>query len=128
MVNLSELLAKDTATVALKHPKTAVPMDAFITVSGPASDTYRKARQAMTDRRMAANAAGQPIDAATIEANARELMAQCVLDWTGLIGPDGAEMPCTVENVRKVLSTPGLYWLKDQIDEAINTVGNFLTA
>ena len=122
MFDLNTLIAKETAVVAVRHPLKKEPTGMTLTIAGPAADAYQRERRRTAKARFDAGA----VTIEGIEGAALDLLVACVTAWSGF-QINGEELPCTPENVRKVLSIPGLYWLKDFIDTEVANLGNFLT-
>lgn len=119
--DLSTLLAKETTKVELLHPATKKPLGMVVTLAGPAADTYQTSRLKLVQENM-----GQT-DAEKISKKMVELLAACVLSWEGFI-ENGVPLACTPENVMRLLTTPGYYWLKEQLESALGDVARFISA
>lgn len=120
-IDLTSLLAKDTTKVEILHPGTKEPIGIRVTIAGPAADTYQAARLKLVQENM-----GNP-DVTKIHQTMFKLLVACVLAWEGVM-EHGVVVPCTPENVERILSTPGYYWLKDQLEAALGDVARFITA
>jgi len=124
MLNLSELAAKDHATIPVKHPVTGEPTGATITLAGPSSEEYLAARL-----RLAESRAGK--ETMTTEDRAQmglDLLLDCIVGWEGLSMDGKKLLPFTRENAKTLLSDRKFYWLEAQIDTALVSVGNFIGA
>ena len=80
MLNLSELAAKDHATIAIKHPISGEVTAATVTLAGPASEEYVAARLRMAEAR----AAKEELTDADRAEMGLELLVDCVVGWEGL--------------------------------------------
>lgn len=122
-MDLSSLFACDTATITIKHPKTGMPMEGFtVTVAGNASEEYRKVRTELAKRRIEST---RSITVEELEASALRLLVACVKGWTG-VQMNGMDYLCTPANVTELLSNPGYFWLKEQIEAGAGDVANFI--
>lgn len=120
-LNLDDLIASDKATLKIKHPKTGEDTSGHFTVHGAASATYQKHRIAMLEERM-------KLEKVTPEQSHEmglTLLANILEDMGGFTYK-GKPYVHSFQNAKEVLSNPGYYWLKDQIDEGVVNVGNFL--
>ena len=107
------LVLAETAEMAVRHPVSGEPMPdregqpQVIRAAGIDSPQFRRV---LAERQAALRAEGQVPDA---DALRLELAVGCTVAWH-LLGPDGAELPCTPETVREVYQRCG--WLLQQVD------------
>jgi len=121
-MDLSSLFASDTAEVTIKHPKTGEPLDMVVTVAGNASEEYRKVRTELAKRRIEST---RSITVEELETSAMRLLVACVKGWKG-IQMAGVDYPYSAANAKELLSNPGYFWLKEQIETAVGDVANFI--
>jgi hypothetical protein len=122
-MDLSSLLATDTAVITIKHPKTGMSIPGMtVTVAGNASEEYRRVRAELAKRRLEST---RSVTVDELEAAALTLLVSCVRGWTGF-ERDGAEVECTPANVRELVGTPGYFWLKEQIEAGVGDTANFI--
>jgi len=121
-MDLSSLFASDTAEITIKHPKTGEPLDMVVTVAGNASEDYRKVRTELAKRRIEST---RSITVEELETSAMRLLVACVKGWKG-IQMSGVEYPYSTANAKELLSNPGYFWLKEQIETAVGDVANFI--
>jgi hypothetical protein len=76
---------------------------------------YREARAAIK---------GEPTPQQDIELNAT-LLSNVILEWT-YMKFEGEVLPCTKENSYRILSVPGLAWLRSQAQVFFWTPSNFI--
>lgn len=144
MLNLSQLDTSQTAengvAVELRHPKTNAPLGMRIFVAGVDSETYRSQIRRQQNRRMeqARRSRGLNISAEELENDALDLLVACTKGWEADIEEHGEKktvpalpmsdglLPFSPENVRKVYASPGLAWLREQVDTDMGDRGNFL--
>lgn len=100
-----------------------------ITVLGRYSDAYIRANKNSGNRRLSAASRSRGGRASVtmdeIEGDATEIMVACVTSWKN-ITVDGQVLECNPKNVRRVIMDDRFRWLREQIDEAINTDSNFM--
>jgi hypothetical protein len=113
-------ISDEGAELTIRDPLRALT-DWVITCRGKDSDAYRKRMEA--GRKRLSNKKGTP-DYDQISATATDSLAACVIGWRG-ITVNGAEWPCTPENIREVLTNPEYAWVAEQIDEFIADRANF---
>lgn len=130
-IDLSELntagVADQGYELTIAHPKTGAPTSMKITLLGADSEAYREKSNAFQrarvdrmnkSRRMA-------VSPEEIEAEGTELLVAVTTGWSGFT-LDGAELPYSVANVRRVYGHPGWRWLREQVDQAVGDRANFL--
>jgi hypothetical protein len=109
------------------------PTPFFVKVLGAHSDAYRSRVRAMADEQLRQQASGRSAPASTLDKlehkNIDALVAATV-DWrvgdSKAVELDGAELECSPDNARKVYER--LLPVREQVSEAINDLGNFMTA
>ncbi len=119
----------------LRHPVERTPLGVFITVAGSESDTFRNhVRQKGNERlrkRFEDQRKGRDGETPTIEGAEEDtiaLLAACTLSWrTGdepTITHDGKALECNANNAAFLYRE--LRWAREQVDEAIGDLGNFI--
>lgn len=109
------------------------PTPFFVKVLGAHSDPYRGRVRAMADEQLRQQATGKGAPASTLDAlehrNIDALVAATV-DWrvgdSKAVELDGEELEFSADNARKVYER--LLPVREQVAEAINDLGNFMTA
>ena len=114
----------------LLHPVTKEPLGTFISIVGKDSATFRNHVRKTGNERLRKQAANQrrgaEVEVPTIEkieADAVELLAVCTTGWRNL-NFRGVELPFSTVNA-KVIYTE-LPWIREQVDQAIGDVENFM--
>lgn len=126
----------DGAEIELLHPTTRAPLGIYIRVYGKDSDAFRKHLRQSVNARLRKTALerkrGAP-DIPTVEAGEEEAiaaLAACTINWRTndqhFIVFAGEQLLCSSANAVKIYSR--LPWIKEQIDEAIADLENFLGA
>lgn len=118
------------AEIELRHPVTNAPIGVFVSVVGKDSDTYRtfqrlKFNEYLRAEQQAKMRGRQPNQksAEDYEDDMLSLLVACTRGWRGMVY-EGEELAFTAENVRKVYQTQP--WIRDQVNEAVGDLGNFL--
>lgn len=119
--DLSTLIAMETTKVEVLHPVTKKPTGMSVTLAGPAADAYQSAKLRLVQENMG------EANAEKIGQKMVELLAACVVGWEGFV-EHGQALACTPENVLRLLTTRGYYWLKDQLEAALGDVARFIKA
>lgn len=119
--DLSTLIAMETTKVELLHPATKKPLGMVVTLAGPAADTYQTAKLRLVQENMG------EANAEKISRKMVELLAACVVSWEGFV-ENGMPLVCDRETALRLLTTPGLYWLRDQLESALGDVARFIKA
>jgi len=116
----------------LQHPVTKAPIGVFVNLLGKDSTVFRDhVRKSANDRlrKQAINSRrNKEVETPTIEkieADAIDLLAVCTTDWRG-VTYKGATMPFTVANAKTIYGE--LTWIREQVDEAIGDLENFMPA
>lgn len=112
------------AVLTIVHPLTGDDTDIKITLAGVDSEQYRKARNAIQNRRLQ-KPGKLKLDSDTLEREGLELLAACILGWENLL-VNGASVPCTKASAIEVLGDPNFGWLRDQCDAFIGDRQNYL--
>lgn len=114
----------------LLHPVTKAPLGTFISLVGKDSATFRNHVRKTGNERLRKQAVNQrrggDVEVPTIEkieADAIELLAVCTTGWRG-VTYRGVELPFSTVNA-KVIYTD-LPWIREQVDQAIGDVENFM--
>lgn len=137
-IDLASISAKDACNkgfeLELHHPVSHAALGVFITVVGSESDAFQShVRRKANDRlrkQFADQRKGRAEDAPTVEEverNAIELLAACTTAWrTGdkpTITLAGEDLACSEGNARRLYEEK---WIREQVDEAIGDLGNFM--
>lgn len=140
-----DLASLDTSTASDKgakipilHPVSKEPVGINITILGKHSSTFRELVRDNINKRVKqeslAARRGKPLDPRTaeeIEREALEMLVACTMGWDS--GPDkpyivfeDKKLEFSAQNALLVYSK--LIWLREQIDEAIGDLENFIPA
>ena len=113
-------------TINITHPATGEPIGLSVTLRPQSAPEVEKVKRTLTNRRLQ-NRNFKPT-AATIEADANELLIACVAawEWKDKVSFHGEKPECTPDNVRKVLTE--LVWVRDQIDREAGDSESFFSA
>lgn len=133
MFDINALALKDTFNLHLVHPTTGDKLYASadeskpveIVLYGTSSKQYRSAVSAMQNRQLRRQAKKEKPSAEIFREEGVNLLVACGAGANNL-AVDG-EPVGTPETFRKLFSDPRFSWVKDQADEALGEVGNFLT-
>ena len=114
----------------LLHPVTKAPLGTFISLVGKESTVFRDHVRRSTNERLRKQAfnqrRGKDTDTPTIEkieADAIELLAACTTNWRG-VTYKGADLPFSNANAKTLYTD--LPWIREQVDEAIGDIENFM--
>lgn len=119
----------------IKHPTSGAPTGLFISVVGRDSDVYRGRVRALADETLRRQAMGKPAlaDASLdkLEAKNIDALVAATVGWRsegdeGGIILSGERLEFNPANARKLYSE--ILPIRDQVAEAINDLGNFMTA
>lgn len=131
--DLNTLALKDTYTLQLLHPVTREPLFADgetakkpveIELYGSASKQYRNAVKAMQNRQLKRKLKKVDAKAEELIQEGIDLLVACSAGANNL---DIAGRPVGDEaSFRALYADPKLSWVKDQVDEAVGDVANFL--
>ena len=129
------------AEIAIVHPITKEPVGIYWTVLGKHSQVFRDIVKERVDRRIKAEAAaaqkGKPLipkTAEQAEQEAIELLAACSLGWRqehnsaskDTITYKKEELIFNIPNALRILRE--MLWIREQVDEAIGDLENFIKA
>ena len=127
------------ARIELLHPTSGEKTGVFIKVLGKHSTLFRELVRERGNKRvkMESYAArrGKPLEPRTaeqLEADAIELLTACTLGWDcgdesqQVIPFNGEDLPFNVPNVKRVYTER--IWVREQIDNAIGDLENFIKA
>ena len=130
LFDLSTLAIPESAEVQLKHPVTNEPLFVDkektqivgIQLASKSSAEYREAIYALQQRYLARKG-----KVATPEENKQEsLELLLAVSLKGInFAYDGKEL-ASAEDFKQLYEDPKFYWVKDQVDEALGEVANFL--
>ena len=146
--SIDTVAASDAGTeVELLHPTTRKPLGVFISILGKHSNTFREIVRERINRRAAAeqraarrNKPLEPRTAEEIEREGLELLAACSTGWRSETRDEkgdvvanetvmvfkGEKLPFSTANALKVYTE--MLWVREQIDEAIGDIENFIQA
>lgn len=112
----------------LRHPSDNEPLGAFITVTGKEGTAFqehvREKANANLKRRFEAQRRGKE-EVPTIEKVEKDsiaLLVACTVSWRNIV-LNGAELEFSEANARKLYAES---WIRGQVDEAIDDLGNFM--
>lgn len=124
----------DTVEVILVHPNTLEPLmnegtdrEMTITLYAPHSKEYKKLLHEQTDKRieqMQKRSKASSLKAADLEKATIDILAKATKEWD--ITYDGEAPKLTVAKAQKIYTEA--FWLKDQLEEAINDTLDFTKA
>lgn len=131
MFDLSTLATKDTTELHLRHPVTeellyadeAKKKPVTITLYGSSSKQYRNAVNAMQNRQL--KRGKKQLTAEQMREEGIALLVACSDKATNLELRKGVPVDSDAA-FRELYSDDKFGWLKDQVDEAVGTVANFL--
>ena len=131
--DLSQLAAKDTTTLHLKHPKTHIEMYADeaktqpieIELYGTGSKVSRNAILALQNKRAARGKA--QVSAEQIEAEWVDVLVACTKSIKNLDLEPGKPLDNPVA-YKELYLNPQLEWVQEQVNATRGDVANFLTA
>lgn len=127
------------ADIELLHPTSGEATGVFVTILGKHSTTFRDIVRERVNHRVKkesyAARRGKPLDPRTaeqVEAEAIDLIVACTVGWhTGdkaaqSIPFNGEELPFNHANAKRVFTER--LWVREQIDNAIGDLENFIKA
>ena len=133
-MDLKNLTPKsDIIEVILVHPNTLEPLmnegsdsEMSITLYAPHSKEYKKLMHEQTDKRLIAmqKSKKMQISAAELEKASIDILAKATKEWD--ITYDGESPKLTVPKAREIYSE--YFWIKNQLEEAINETLDFTQA
>ena len=130
LINLKP--TSETVEVALLHPNTGEPLkndddtDMTITVYASHSKEHKAAMHEQTNKRLKVMQSGkkQEITAQDMEEAGLVLLSKITADWNITYGGDKPKL--TVAKAREIYE--GVFWIKDQIEEALANSLDFTKA
>ena len=135
------------ARIDILHPINKEPTGIFIVVKGRHSQTFRDIIKDRADKRIQADASarerGKPTAIRTaedIERDTIELFAACTIEWgtdikdakgevvktVSYINLKGEKLECNVPNAIRLYTE--MLWLREQLDDGIGDLENFIKA
>lgn len=124
----------DTIEVILVHPNTLEPLmnegtkkrEMSITLHAPHSKEYKKLVHEQTDKRLAQMQKSKKvqISAADLEKSSIDVLAKATKEWD--ITYDGESPKLSVTKAKEIYTE--YFWIKDQLEEAINETLDFTQA
>jgi hypothetical protein len=113
----------DTVDVLLKHPTTFEPLtnedgsQMIITLSAPHSKDYKSAVHEQTNKRLKQSQAKKKVDFTSedLEESTLTLLAKVTKSWKITYG--GVKPQLTIPKAKEVYAE--VFWIKDQIEEAV---------
>lgn len=139
LANLDTSAASEKgARIEIVHPLSKEPLGIFITVLGKHSSTFRELVRDRINKRVKeesmASRRGKhlaPRTAEEIERDALEMLVACTITWDSGEGKnyitfEGQQLEFNAGNALTVYSK--LIWLREQVDEAIGDLENFIKA
>jgi hypothetical protein len=129
-MDLTSLKMLNSTVVEIFHPETLEPIGLKITLASPESEKVKAMRNERTNRRLSAMQKGSKKATFTVEEMEAETVAILVAatqSWelAGDASLWGERPECTAENVKRLYTTPGLEWIRKQVDEAFGDQGRF---
>lgn len=125
MFETLELNVDQPQKLVLRHPITRIPLDAWVSVYSMESPIAHAFHREIIDRRLRDRVFSA--NAETVEAETIELLAKLTADWS-LVGLDGRkiDVPCNYENAKALYGNPRLFWIRNQVNDFVSSLGNFL--
>ncbi len=133
-MDLKNLTPKsDTIEVILVHPNTLEPLmnegsdnEMSITLYAPHSKEYKKLVHEQTDKRLAQMQKSKKvqISSAELERSSIDILAKATKEWD--ITYDGEAPKLSVPKAREIYTE--YFWIKNQLEEAINDTLDFTQA
>ena len=123
----------DTIEVILVHPNTLEPLmnegsdnEMSITLYAPHSKEYKKLVHEQTDKRLAQmqKSKKMQLSAADLEKSSIDILAKATKEWD--ITYDGESPKLSVAKAKEIYTE--YFWIKDQLEEAINETLDFTQA
>jgi len=125
--------ASDVVEVILVHPTTLEPLmnegsdnEMSVTLYAPHSKEYKKLMHEQTDRRLLQmqKSKKMQVSSADLEKSTIEILAKATKEWD--ITYDSESPKLTVAKAKEIYSE--YFWIKDQLEEAINDTLDFTQA
>lgn len=118
--------------IEIKHPVTGAPTGLFISVVGKDSEAYRGRLRAMANEMIQKQSRGgvSKTRVDEIEQKSIDALVAATVAWRSEDDPEhimlrGEALPCTPANARKLYA---ILPIQEQVAEAVNDLGNFMTA
>lgn len=112
----------------LLHPGTREPLSLWIDILGADSDAYQdKKREILKawEERLKRDQRGKLSDEEA-EEQGRELLVAATRGWCEEMKMDGAPLPFTVENARRLYDDKRFPWIPEQVYRGVHQRANFL--
>lgn len=116
--DLADMEDVEAAEIQLKRNGTPLPI--FVTLLGPESQkrkAYLFAQQRKVQRQLAKTGKVDFGDPQEREGEETDLLVDCVIGWRGVVF-NGAELACTKDNVRQLLTDKKRAWFRRAVKEA----------
>lgn len=116
--DLADMEDVEAAEIQLKRNGTPLPI--WVTVLGPESQkrkSYVFAQQRKVQRQLAKTGKVEFGDPQERELEETDLLVDCVIGWKGVVF-NGAELPCTKDNVRQLLTDKKRAWFRRAVKDA----------
>ncbi|MBZ9600755.1 hypothetical protein [Phyllobacterium chamaecytisi] len=107
--------------IEIKDPS-GQPIGISIKIAGPDSSKQKKAVQALTNERLAAEDMA-PVTAQDIETNTLKILASSVISWTPIV-LDGADLPCSEENALRLFAR--FPFIREQVEKKAGKRAGFM--
>lgn len=120
----------DGAEIELRHPITNEPLGAFIKVLGKDSDTFREFQRHNFNEYLRNEALAKARGKRAVSKSADDLdddmmtmLVGCTVGWRD-VEYNGEPLVFSAANVRKLYTERP--WIRDQVNEAVGDLGNFM--
>lgn len=127
MFNPWSIRDTESAIIKVVDPETKKPTSTVITLAGPEHDKSKAfdfARNREQRKELSKTGRLQLPDPEMDAPRLVDELVNATLDWQGMAGPDGVELPFSPDNAKKAYTE--LPWLRDQIAEARRDRSNFI--
>lgn len=123
--------SNDGAELELRHPVTNAPLGVFISIVGKDSDSFREYQRRKFNEYLRAEHAARirgknappQKSAEEYEDDMLTLLVTCTRSWKGVVFK-GVDLEFNAENVRMLYKNSP--WIRDQVNDAVGDLGNFL--
>ncbi|WP_321532265.1 hypothetical protein [uncultured Desulfuromonas sp.] len=120
--------------IEIFHPTTGEPIGLTIMVLGSDSQAYIDAERKINKRRNEQAKRTRDLSAGLdydqLQAAVTEKMVACFVNWKTADGAplklNGTGLESSKDNFRKVITDRGFFWLRQQVQQAMDNVANFL--
>lgn len=131
--DLSSLALKETFALQLKHPVEGYPLFAdkeekkpiVINLYGKSSKPYQKAVTAMQSRALRRQAKKAEVTPEQLQSESLAMLEACSESAENLV-LDGKPISTSAE-LRALYENPKFSWIRDQVDESLGDLSNFLS-